>query len=183
MNSEKPKLSDRVRPDVEAAPWVVEAIKKLEAKLATHPTPDAVTGSADAERITVVSITGIIQAVAATDYDSLKAERDRLQKELAGLHSARSATAEQVEVVGYAGRNQLELHRLLPKYPGMKIKNEPGERYTEPLMTVAQHQCILAGVRQQRDKLAGLLRDISSSESRGLDWAKKIDAALAEIKP
>jgi hypothetical protein len=27
------KLSDRVRPDVEAAPWVVEEIKKLERKL------------------------------------------------------------------------------------------------------------------------------------------------------
>lgn len=97
-----------------------------------------------AERITVVSITGIIQAVAATDYDSLKAERDRLQKELADLRSARSAQAERVEVVGYAGLNQLELHRLLPKYPGMKVKKEPNERYTEPLMTVAQHQRIMA---------------------------------------
>lgn len=27
------KLSDRVRPDVEAAPWVIEEIKKLEAEL------------------------------------------------------------------------------------------------------------------------------------------------------
>lgn len=97
-----------------------------------------------AERITAVSITGIIQAVAATDYESLKAERDRLQKELADLHSARSAQAERVEVVGYAGLNQLELHRLLPKYPGMKVKKEPNERYTEPLMTVAQHERIMA---------------------------------------
>lgn len=100
----------------------------------------------EAERITVVSITGIIQAVAATDYDSLKAERDRLQKELADLHSARNAPAERVEVVGYAGLNQLELHRLLPKYPGMKIKKQPNERYTEPLMTVAQHQRIVAAI-------------------------------------
>ena len=38
-------------------------------------------------------------------------------------------------------------------------------------------------LRQQRDKLAGLLRDIFSSESRGLDWAKKINAALAELNP
>ena len=30
----KTKLSDRVRPNVEAAPWVVEAIKKLETELA-----------------------------------------------------------------------------------------------------------------------------------------------------
>ena len=30
----KTKLSDRVRPNVEAAPWVVEAIKKLEIELA-----------------------------------------------------------------------------------------------------------------------------------------------------
>ena len=37
-------------------------------------------------------------------------------------------------------------------------------------------------LRQQMDKLAGLLRDISSSESRGLDWAKQIDAALAEVE-
>jgi hypothetical protein len=28
------KLSDRIRPNSEAAPWVIEEIKKLEAKLA-----------------------------------------------------------------------------------------------------------------------------------------------------
>lgn len=53
-----------------------------------------------AERITVISITGIIQAVAATDYDSLKAERDRLQKELADLHSASTAHQQQ-EAAGH----------------------------------------------------------------------------------
>ena len=98
----------------------------------------------EAKRITVVSITGSIQAVAAADYDSLKAERDRLQEELADLHNASSAPTEKVEVVGYAGFHQLELRRLLPQYPGMKVKKEPGERYTEPLMTVAQHERILA---------------------------------------
>ena len=123
-------------------------------------------GEVEAERITVVSITGIIQAVAATDYDSLKAERDRLQKELADLHSARSAPAERVEVVGYAGLNQLELHRLLPKYPGMKIKKEPNERYTEPLMTVAQHERIVAAatlklIEEQRIEIAKLMQMIN----------------------
>lgn len=100
----------------------------------------------EVKRMTVATINGNIQAVAATDYDSLKAERDRLQKELSDLHSARSAPAERVEVVGYAGLNQLELHRLLPKYPGMKVKKEPNERYTEPLMTVAQYQRITAAM-------------------------------------
>lgn len=28
------KLSDRIRPDVEAAPWVIEEVKKLEAEVA-----------------------------------------------------------------------------------------------------------------------------------------------------
>jgi hypothetical protein len=28
------KLSDRIRPDVEAAPWVIEEVKKLEQELA-----------------------------------------------------------------------------------------------------------------------------------------------------
>lgn len=110
---------------------------------ATRPAP-ASAGGVEAERITVVSITGNIQAVAAADYDSLKAERDRLQEELADLHNASSAPTEKVEVVGYAGFHQLELRRLLPQYPGMKVKKEPGERYTEPLMTVTQHQRILA---------------------------------------
>lgn len=32
-------LSERIRPNVEAAPWVVEEIKKMESKMALHPQP------------------------------------------------------------------------------------------------------------------------------------------------
>ena len=34
MTITNPKLSDRIRPDVEAAPWVIAEIEKLEHKLA-----------------------------------------------------------------------------------------------------------------------------------------------------
>lgn len=33
------KLSDRIRPDVEAAPWVIEEVKKLEQELARRGVP------------------------------------------------------------------------------------------------------------------------------------------------
>jgi len=33
--TERPSIANRIRPNVEAAPWVVEAVKNLEAELAT----------------------------------------------------------------------------------------------------------------------------------------------------
>lgn len=53
---------------------------------------------------------------------------------------------------------------------------------SEPLMTVSQHQRILADMRQQRDKLAGLL-NLYRNEVVPDDLDERIDTALSELTP
>ena len=55
------------------------------------------------------------------------------------------------------------------------------------LMTVAQHQRIMADMRQQRENLAELLREVNSAYTTAIHWEDmraamaQIDTALSEL--
>ena len=57
---------------------------------------------------------------------------------------------ESVEVVGYGCEGQMEVLKHVPLTGGMKVSGREREKYSVPLMTVAQHQRILADVRANR---------------------------------
>lgn len=104
------------------------------------------------------------ECVLATDYAALEAECERLRQQPA--------------------RDSAELRRLCAERDALRQQLAERDATIERLeagIPRLQEQAYQA--RTQRDKLAGLLREVSNSESRGLDWAKQINAALAEIKP
>lgn len=55
-----------------------------------------------------------------------------------------SQGGEAVEVVGYGCTGQIEVLKHVPLTGGMKVSGREREKYNVPLMTVAQHQRILA---------------------------------------
>ena len=55
-----------------------------------------------------------------------------------------SKGGEAVEVVGYGCEGQIEVLKHVPLTGGMKVSGREREKYNVPLMTVAQHERILA---------------------------------------
>lgn len=89
---------------------------------------------------------------------------------------------EAVEVVGWLHRQG---HYTEAAVRPLTDDDEGRGWEQDELMTVAQHQRILADVCQQRDKLAGLLREAAGElrTDRHHGLRPKIDAALSELTP
>lgn len=65
-----------------------------------------------------------------------------------------SQGGEAVEVVGYGCAGQIEVLKQVPLTGGMKVSGRLREKYSVPLMTVAQHQRILAAATHPADQVA-----------------------------
>ena len=122
------------------------------------------------------------------DYAALEAERERLRMQLAACgvvalaNTPESAAQARQMHPDYMSASCSDVADAVDRE--ITLRQQLAERDAEIL-----EQCRLSGMgaerelklMSQRDRLAEVLRGISNSESRGLDWATQIDAALAEV--
>lgn len=156
-------LSERIRPGIEAAPWVCDEVKKLEAII------DGLLGDVAAQEET------------ANQWRELALQFDRHRMTaMAHIRAAASGDKSAIEALG--------VFAALPPIPGHEITAERDELLAEVARRGVKYMELagkydLACVR--RDKLTGLLRMIAS---RGLSplltehELEQIDAALSAGK-
>lgn len=91
---------------------------------------------------------------------------------------------EAVEVVGYGCEGQIEVLKHVPLTGGMKVSGREREKYNVPLMTVAQHNRIMAAAKPDAE-LVALLRDAKAALDPFDDklLEARIDAKLATLIP
>ena len=76
-----------------------------------------------------------------------------------------SQGGESVEVVGYGCEGQMEVLKHVPLTGGMKVSGREREKYSVPLMTVAQHQRILAASAGSAEPVAWHTEDHLTDKS------------------
>lgn len=116
------------------------------------------------------------------DYAALEAECERLRGEISDLHTTMMAAAVEIQEhwaahcdeEGYGPANLM--HRL---------ENGIAAQYGYTAQTIVRLEAERAALRQQRDNLAGLLREAAGElrTDRHHGLRPKIDAALAEQTP
>lgn len=131
-----------------------------------------------------------VLCVRATDYATLEAEYNAIETKCASLGNSLMAVTTRHFAESWTKRtSDAELEQYLSA--GIAQLEAECERlrlnFAEYNEAIACYQSERDTLRQQRDKLAGLLRHIAAGVSRrellAADVCAVIDAALAELKP
>lgn len=121
-----------------------------------------------------------------TDYAALEAERDALRAEISDLHTTMMAAAVEIQEHwaahcdedGYGPANLM--HRL---------ERGIASQYGYTAQALVRLEAERDAMRQQRDKLAGLLREVNSAYTTAIHWEDmratmaQIRTALSELTP